>query len=350
MREKRELDARAARYKERTTRLLHAKTRLFGVDTAALDQQVQEKQERERIEAERDMYYDDMSKTVNNLIINQEASIQAQRRAENMKVNQYREAQAKEARLRELSDRAATEELMYVPTNFLTFGGEDLGNKERTRAQKLQQQDWLAQQIGTLRVNQERELAENASYDEMQDRILQAQKEQAELYELEERRRKQGIVEYNKQMTAERRAKEQQDNRARQEIEDEEVSTALNGRFLNEDTHGEPARSNFKGFTTQQRQEVLDTRKTQLEAAREKVRLEKDDEMKYAEEQERIRRAMIVAERQKTSYATQERLNVAAERTVQAKEKTMRYDYLDNVVYTNPVSEHYFSQFGNDCR
>lgn len=59
---------------------------------------------------------------------------------------------------------------------------------------------------------------------------------------------------------------------------------------------------------------------------------------------------MVKADRQQQAYKAQALKNLQMERTMQAKEKTMRYDYLDNVVYTGEITEEFFEGFGKSCR
>jgi hypothetical protein len=94
----------------------------------------------------------------------------------------------------------------------------------------------------------------------------------------------------------------------------------------------------------------LDEQKAQMDAKRVVRAQEDDDEAQYHQMQEDVRRARMIADRQKQVYARQEVKNVATTRLQQAKERTLRYDYLDNVVYTNPADESYFDQFGTSCR
>jgi len=108
--------------------------------------------------------------------------------------------------------------------------------------------------------------------------------------------------------------------------------------------------SNFKGFSTEQRQHILDEQKAQMDDLRARRNQEQKEEADYATQQEDIRRAMLRADREKAAYRKEQLKNLSAERQGQAQEKTMRYDYLDNVVYTNPPEDTFFGQFGKSCR
>jgi hypothetical protein len=87
-----------------------------------------------------------------------------------------------------------------------------------------------------------------------------------------------------------------------------------------------------------------------MDAKREDRAMEEDEAAQYHQMQEDVRRARMIADRQKQVYARQETKNVATTRLQQAKERTLRLDYLDNVVYTNPAQPAYFDQFGTSCR
>jgi len=95
-REQREIQGRRARDEQRKPRYLHAKTRLFGVDTMALDQQVLEKQEKERLDMERELYYDDLNSTFSRALSEQDVIRAQAKRQQQMELNEFRKAQERE--------------------------------------------------------------------------------------------------------------------------------------------------------------------------------------------------------------------------------------------------------------
>ena len=92
-REAREIERRRERLNERTRRVLHPKTRLIGIDTQALQQQVTEKQDRERLELERDLFYDANVVQQARSVTEMEAQRQRTARKEREELNFYRKAQ-----------------------------------------------------------------------------------------------------------------------------------------------------------------------------------------------------------------------------------------------------------------
>jgi len=93
-REAREIELRRGRLNERTRRVLHAKTRLIGVDTQALAQQVAEKQDRERQELERDFHHDSVTIAHARAVSEQEGLRQREVKQSLAELTAYRKAQA----------------------------------------------------------------------------------------------------------------------------------------------------------------------------------------------------------------------------------------------------------------
>jgi len=348
-REAREIANRRSRLEARRVRVLHPKTRQLGIDTLALQQQVEEKQERKRLEMERDLYYDDLSATFTKRLNEQDTIKQEYEKQKTHGLTAYRQAQIREKRRMANAERAAGDELTQVPTDFLKFGGEDPYIKDRERAQKLQQQDWLAQQIQDLQSREQSELDEQRSYDSMQRRINEVQHEQAASVQDARERRMQETLEYNRQLAAQKRTKQTLELQTNQNLDNLELANTLNSDLLNE-RGNDGVNMNFKGFSTGDRQRVLDIRQRQLEEKQARLAAEQQEEWEYAQQQESIRRARLLAERQQIEHRKTQRTALQDEHLKQAQEKTLRYDYLDNVVYTNPVQSSYFDQFGQSCR
>lgn len=346
--ERQEVERRRSRYNDRTNRILHAKTRLYGVDTLALDQQVKEKQEKERLDMERDVFYDDVSILHSRSIQEQEAYRQTEERKRAEELNHFRKIQEQEKRRKTLVEDSSANQLYDTDTLFLKFQGEDPGHAARMKAQQQQQQDWLSQQIFQLSQTEARGRQENADYDEYQTQITELKRQQEEESLRVRRRLQEETVEYNKQLSEKKMADSSRTAQLNQALDDMELSNQLNSNFLNEGVKGNA--SNFKGFSTSQRQRILDEQHQQMQEQAARRQASVDEERAYDQQQEDIRRAMVKADRQQQAYSAQTLKNLSVERKMQAKEKTMRYDYLDNVVYTGEITEQFFEGFGKSCR
>lgn len=243
---------------------------------------------------------------------------------------------------------SSAQNLYDTETLFLKFQGEDPNYGERVKAQHQQQQDWLAQQIYELSAKENRSRQEDADYDEYQTQILELKDQQEEEAARVRRRQQEEVVEYNKQLSSQKLARKAREEQLAQALDDMELSNQMNSNFLNEGVKGQS--SNFKGFSSSQRQRILDEQHAQMQENGAKRAKELEEARMYDQQQEDIRRAMVKADRQQQAYKAQALKNLSMERTVQAKEKTMRYDYLDNVVYTGEITEDFFSSFGKSCR
>jgi len=343
-----EIERRRQRYNDRTNRILHAKTRMFGVDTLALDQQVKEKQEKERLEMERDVFYDDVSVLHARSVQEQEAHRQIDERKRNEELNHFRKLQEQEKRRKQYVEESSANQLYDTDTLFLKFQGEDPKHGARVKAQQQQQQDWLAQQIHDLSSKESRDRQEDADYDSYQGQILELKRQQEEEAARVRRKLQEENVEFNRTLVQKKMSTQSRDEQLNQALDDMELSNQMNSNFLNEGVKGQS--SNFKGFSTSQRQRILDEQHQQMQEHASRRQRVVEESRAYDQQQEDIRRSMVKADRQQQAYKAQALKNVAMERQLQAKEKTMRYDYLDNVVYTGQITEEFFEGFGKSCR
>jgi len=346
-RERLEIERRRQREADRIPRILHAKTRLYGVDTMALEQQVKEKQERERLDVERNFYHDDVAVLHARAISEQEAQRQMDERKAAEEMNFFRKLQEQEKRRKHMIEESAAGNLYDTDTLFLKFQGEDPKHAARVKAQQQQQQDWLAAQIYDLSSKEGRSRQEDADYDAYQQEILELKRNQEEEAARVRRRLQEETVEFNKQLAQQQMSKRAREAQLSQALDDMELSNQMNSNFLNE---GAKSGGAFKGFSSSQRQRILDEQHQQMQEAAEARQRQVLEARAYDQQQEDIRRAMVKADRQQQAYKTQTLKNLQMERTMQAKEKTMRYDYLDNVVYTGEITEDFFNKFGKSCR
>lgn len=349
VRQSREVERRRERDADRTKRILHARTRLYGIDTQYLAQQVKEKQDRQNRETQRDMYYDNMTISHSRMIQEAERQKALQRRVENEELNYFRKEQEKEKKQTTLVQEAGLDRAVDFDSTIMKFQGEDPYYKERVKAQQKQQKDWLAQQISIARYKEAQAQEEQANYNVLQSRILGIQEETSRLQTAQRKAEAVALRNYHESQASEKKAREKRDRQMDQSMNDRELKNALSSHFLNEDAGGHVAYA-FKGFNAQQRQMILDEQNRQREKNVASTLQQKHDQAAYDREQEEYRRIIVAADREKGAQAHAARMNLRAEHMKQAKEKTLRQQYLDNVVYTNPVKESYFDQFGRSCR
>lgn len=359
-REAREVERRRARMSDRAERVLHAKTRIMGVDTNAFSAQIEEKRTIERQSAERAQAADLAAKLHAQAMVQAEQEKQRQARMEREQLDQYRLLQAKEKKVQAILEHNEAETKHKDPsTTFLDFKGEDLAFSDRLRTQKAQQQDWLTQQVTIKMQRDERQRQDQADYEEAQRQINERIRQQEEATMNQKRADARALLETNRALAAAKKQREAIDSHTNAVYSDMEVTTHLNSDLLNEvvnprtfdrANHPRPLPYHFKGFTPDQVQGVMDGQRHQLHSLAQKRQQEREHEQQIAQQQETMRRTMVQQEREMAAQKRESLIALKQEHTMQKKDKTMRDSYLNNVIYTNPVNPVFFEQFGQTSR
>lgn len=342
-RERREAARRASRDESRRMRVLHAKSRIIGVDEQALARQVREREEREQRERERNAYFDRLNSIHAEAIKHSDVEAQHNRAEQVMQTKLFNKQQAREKHFRDVQEECKRAE----PSDRLHFVGEDPGFATRTRAQKAQQQDWLAAQLDQLCKKEERERQENESYEQEQARLHQLllENEAQQQHEQKERRIQTRLE--NERLAKEKQLRESMElNRQAQEAEEEIITTAASA-FLNE-VSGTTVDS-FKGFSTAQRQYILDEQARQQRDLEVKREMEADQERRDAQYMEQTRRERLLRERERAEHDASMRVEFSLVQRQQEKEMNNKTQAL-NEVYSNQVTDDFFNQFGTSCR
>lgn len=355
-REQREIERRRGRLEDRKQRVLHAKTRIMGVDVEALNEQVRERQERERLQQERDLYHDDLQSHHSKVLSGLEEERKVQERIQKEQLNFYRQQQATEKRVREQRTASGWSNMAETRTNFLNFTGEDKEKHLRDRAQAEQQRDWLAQQLATLSDKEARERQDEADLFAQQQNIIELKKQNELDKAAQAAARNRATQEYNLQQAAQKSNTRARFASQNQLSNTQELNATLTSALLNEavptSALGEHRSIpyHFKGFSSQQRQAIVDAQHAQVSMNADKRIRERLEEADYAAQNESVRRDMIRVDRAREEYERARLLALRDERAHQHKQKTLRDQYHNNVVYTNPVREEYFQQFGTSGR
>lgn len=351
VRERIENQKRAERAEARKTVLLDARTRQYGKDLQTLSAQVDERTEKMKMDKQRDLYYDDVNVWQANQIKEMERARQAQVRADRLKLESFRSNQAVERDMKRQEAEAKFNSFGDIQTDFLKFQGEDLDRDAREKAMYTQQQDWLQQQIAELSAKEKFEKEQAAAYDATQAQMNEImKKDEIELAQEMKYRRHQLQAE-NQMLADEKRSRETAANQLNSYLNDAEIKAQLNSAYLNESFVGtSDGRAGFKGFSQEQRQSILDEQEYQRQQLALARQAENQKDATYDQQQEEIRRMMILADRQKQRNKTQDLLKLREERKTQHLAKTEKYEYLDTVMFSDPIRPEYFEQFGTSGR
>lgn len=265
-------------------------------------------------------------------------------------VDSFRKQQAREKRRKELIEQANCDNLIEMDTPFLKFAGEDLGMNNRIKAQQADQRDWLSQQMLMLQDKNNFEAQEEANREAHQQEVLNMRKENEMDAAYQRRMRNQEQATYNKLLATKKREKELAERQRNQQANSFEIRNTMNSKIMNEGVGDMDGPSNFKGFTTGQRQRILDEQAVQIAQRRHATDREMAMNHEYDVYQEQVRQTIVGIDNEDSFNKKEALMTLRREREVQDKEKKNRYQYLDDVVYQNPVKEEYYGQWGQGSR
>jgi hypothetical protein len=371
-RERLAIEKRRKRDEERRQRLLDPKKRQYGIDTAALDEQIREKEEREHMEKEREAMEDEYAMEMAGRAQMLGDQVRVERAMIEKEVNEYRITAQKKQERREfdLSDpdtlvkgrpaRMSDDDAVVAghPSSIQVLDGEDLGAKERQRLQKEQLRQWAEQ---LEREKKERELREHEEDMVYADRLDEVNARAMELDAEVLRKRKEmqrAIQEYN--LAAGQERQERWGEERRQDTEDSlaEVQSHLSSSWLGEDpsatlSAADPLRfrpDHFKGLRPDQKEDILRTVQAQMEDTKRMKYQEQEQEEDWATYQLEMAQTAQLLENDVHRKKVDVTRQLAEENAKLAEEHRRIRDHVERDVYVNRVDESFFDGFGKSCR
>lgn len=361
---------------QRRARIFDPKVRTIGVDVEALGKMSQDKKDAAALERQRNLMFDKQSLEHSRILTQLHRQKQRNIRVRNVEYQKYRDQYQgrKVSRDYDLCDPdklkndkpPRTSDTEVLPASSLQmFSGEDLVRGERERRQKLQVKEWANAAIKMKEHQEQVQKEEDAAYSEM---VLNIDEELKKLQVAKNTNQKSRNIEtriYNQQLA------ESVSNHRKSvaELEDklgsEEVALNLKNKMLTEDRSTTKRNQDaslyvlsnhnyvpwhFKGYSAEERQSILDEQARQIEHKQRVKEAELQEQRDWDAQQLEIRRQLLVRERQRNRNRTQRNIDVAAQLDEQKKEFKQRYDYINNVVYTNHVDEYVFNCFGTTTR
>ncbi|KAJ3028262.1 UNVERIFIED_CONTAM: Protein Tax-1 [Siphonaria sp. JEL0065] len=361
---------------ERKKRIFDPKTRIFGIDVKALDEQLRIKNEINEFDRQRDAAYHQYSTYTNQILTLMDDQTALARRTHLKNMNDFRESnqQPWQGRDFDLDDpqalkkdypaRIGDEDPRCGVSGMQKFEGEDLGVKEREREQKEQMRVWVEKEMWEKRRREQAEAEAKRRYEEYQHNI--AMKAGALNQAM-----KNAKLEQNKWTlsltsiwcvsllfcAALKKQREYEDRELTLQQNMQEIINSVNGVFLTETPNvtnikgGHKVRVDlFKGITKEQKMEVLQVQAYQRNENERKREAARNEEARYALQEASKNRALILLEREKNRQAREVALQMRKENERKAVEDRNRQTYIDKVLYTNPPTDAYHSQFNTTSR
>lgn len=342
---------------ERAERLKDPRMRVMGIDKAALDEQVKERDALNRMEKERDDYFDKQAQFMDQHAQVLQREVDEQRRQREIETREFRNTYQRKGLSREwdlndprrvvrdLPARVCDDDPRCGPASLQRFEGEDLDSKDRKIAQQQQQRSWAQQQLDEKAAKKWLELDANRQYEDRAEEVAfrtwQIEQEVAA-------QRKQALVttaEFNKAMAEQKRREKLQAKMRETRINMEEIDNQLNSDVLCE-TEGPLAgratqSTRFKGLSHDQLKQITETQRLQQEQLEQKRRLEAEEEKQIAQQSLLETRMGTALDRQRERERREAAVKLGQERLQQAKEASERKKNL-NELYRNKIGEEYF--------
>ncbi|TGZ75644.1 hypothetical protein CRM22_000272 [Opisthorchis felineus] len=364
------IEARRKREQERQARIFNARTRLIGVDERALQQQVEEKKEREIREDLREKAYAADAVRNDRIACIREKRQERDKYLINRSLNEFRALHQQpdsrrefdlydpEALKKDRPARVSDDDPRCGVASMQKFEGEDLNGQARKQYQQEQAQNWLERQI------EERRRAEAARNEAERLHALKRREldqRACELAKAEEECRRainMAVQRFNSALKIEEEQRRQQ--KAKQEQDDNmtEICNAIYSDFLTEN----PAQAisafgphryvpdRYKGMPPEQKADIL---KTQQKQILERERLKAEEKIRDAEwDAQRLKSAKLglLLERELDRTTKQLKKQLAEENLKLALDQKAFQEHLDREVYTNQPTADYFTQFNTTSR
>lgn len=183
--------------------------------------------------------------------------------------------------------------------------GEDLDYGDRVYKQQYQQKLWVEQQTREKEEKRQKDLEEERRWAEYNRNLHEQRKEIERSYNSQQADMERAYKEANKQLIVEKLARDRAEKEFVSEQGLNDIQYVTSSKFMTEDPSTmqsalAPHRVipyHFKGFNEEQRAEVIDGQKKQIQEKQEKMRLQKETEKAEARMSEAQRRALVIYER-----------------------------------------------------
>jgi len=261
-REQARIDAIRARNEARRERCLNARSRTIGVDVAALEAQIKEKEESRKLESSESMAQAERDRFINKLIEQRELEEREMKRVQMEEQKMVWEQQRSRGKNQapRMGDPVVAEECGLGAVQ--RFSGEDSSRIQRMRMQQQQMRSWTKQQMEERSAKEREEKDEDVRYAAYL-RMLAEKRQELEGDEVvlsrENAMRNRKENEYLAEQLRLRHSHEKQVEAA---AKVEEVENMMNSAFLCEDTsggltpEGRIVKDRYKGLTREQIREM----------------------------------------------------------------------------------------------
>ena len=362
--QKREISRRRCAEAERKKYFFDEKKRNWGVDVEFIAKQINDKKAAKQAEIKKDEEYGHTIDSFVDKLTNlneQRSKFYKQRKYEvgqfqkNTKATDCDTFDLNDPKILKKHQPPRTNDTDKIPSCAIQkFDGEDLRIKERIKKQQKEVQNWCQQIINEKKENLKNEQQLIKKYVEERNNYLN-ELENVENAKKEQQKQNTVLCANANKITAaiprEKMYKEWQESLAEKEIKQMLKSQFLNESWdstLRKDNKQRFIPYNFKGFSQNQRQQILNTQSSQIKDKIEHQKYLKKQEMDYYKQQQEYQRKSLLQLRN-AQRLKQQRKQQLKQQQVQIGDFKQRVTDI-NKLYENKVTPDFFQQFQTTTR
>jgi len=365
--EKREIERRRREEADRKKRFFNDKQRQMGVDADFIAQQIDDKQKVKSAAKEEDRQYrQKVESFVEKLAVLDSDRIKYQK-SKTYEVGQFQKnSSVKDCDTWPLNDPdriknavpPRTEDTQDIPSCALQkFDGEDLSKNDRIKRQQSELKQWCDSIVAEKQSNIAAEKKEVMDYVQQRDHCLEQLAKVEVSKRVQDKQNSIHCANDNLVQRAQKVSREEEAQSVESAKAQKEVAQMLESQFLNE-TWNSTLRSgqenrfipyNFKGFSQEQKQAILNTQSEQIKQQEEVVKGQERREQEYHREQQEYGRKALLQLRNAQRMKLQRKSELADTHKTQIVETQEKTEEL-NTVYANKVTPEFFKQFGTSTR
>ncbi|XP_037540104.1 RIB43A-like with coiled-coils protein 1 [Nematolebias whitei] len=363
------VESRRSAEAARKARIFNTRLRVMGLDTDALNQQVQEKKQQQNMERQRDKAFDTLRRYQDESLLQQDINDKEKRKAVHQDLTQY---WATQQRVEDSDDadlkcglkgafKITVPEGELGPASMQIFEGEDIGLDQMKKEQmKKTEKDLRAQMEGNKRRHmgdKYREMLENRQT------VHQALKEvqQATLKEESKKAERTALNNYNQALAAERDENLKEQRRTEEREKFAEMWHTVTSDMMTERAEaaevdvggGRPPHilpDRWKGMSAEQLSAIHREREQQRLDRQRQLNAEKISNAAWDFQLLKMSREAEEEERRAAELRRQQRVEMDRVNLQLIREQQAHQKYLNKTLYTNKPSKEYFNQFNTSSR
>lgn len=370
LREAEKIARRRLQERQRRDRILDTKSRIFGLDTAALADQIAEKKREKDAEQRREKEFDTIEKQKLQELTELDQEEQEMKRKMYEETELFRKTQQgrestrefdlndKDALKKEAPPRVSDNDPWLSVSGAQKFAGEDLAHSERLKAQKEEQRMWLQRQIEEKRRN----IAASKSRDkDIYSALIASANREEQLLAMSTARKNELTrenAEYNQRLARERQNQKISDRVAEEKDNLAEIYNHLSSDILKENP--ETAKSALSRnrklqymYRGMSKAEVESYRQAQLQQQQEllrKMQAEKRQQRDQHAMESSILRKQELEQRNMDRLLKNEVLDLKDENQRLASIQLAEQEALNKDLTENRPTEEYYQQFNTTSR